>query len=515
MPPSLEQKTPTSVGMETPTETSVRARRMLEPSISANDLANPPQSLNVPEPLQPPVPNIRMAENVGREVERFIGDNLQSRRDLENKMSEFSALTGGETMNEMFQSQLEQFGATPETIKELQDIQLQLARRTEDSAVRKSRIENAPGQTMAQAQREVTQESREEAIRSAGLASRASVLQGNINTAREMANQAVQLAYQDRQFHAQNMLQQINMLQGQVDRETSQLLQREQRAFQEDLRQTERIEQAVDSAMKTGDVSSNEIAMLTSPNTTDGERLALAQLIQARSAGEMRDMDMQARELDMAVKAEQLAKLREPKVATRQTDIIEVGGQKQLVDTQTGDVLATFGADVSNDEIITAKKTQFATTIDSLRNHPGMAKAVGPTAIQRWTPFRVDVMSGQVSDFTGSLENVVKTLTLNTYAEAKERGMTFGAMSEAEWDILGQSATQIAQWRRERDDGSIYYAISEKKMNEELDKLGQFAKADALRAGANPAELNVLQTDDGLYWGVNSDGSYSTIPYNP
>jgi hypothetical protein len=244
--------------------------------------------------------------------------------------------------------------------------------------------------------------------------------------------------------------------------------------------------------------------MLTNPNTTDNERLALAQLIQARGAKQTMDMDL-------TLKAAQLAKLREPIISTRETSILEIGGTKQLVDTQTGEVIATFGADVTSDEISNAKDISFVNTLDSLKNHAGMAKAVGTSGLARWTPFKIDTMSGQVSDFVGSIENVVKTLTLNTFEEAKAKGMTFGAMSQGEWDILGQTSTKIINWKRERDDGSIYYETSESNMKKELDTLSNFSKMDALRKGIEPEQLGVIKQDDGTFWTKNSDGTFTQL----
>lgn len=51
------------------------------------------------------------------------------------------------------------------------------------------------------------------------------------------------------------------------------------------------------------------------------------------------------------------------------------------------------------------------------------------------------------NDYISSVENVLNGLTLNTFAEAKEKGMTFGAMSQGEWDILSNSATSLTQRR--------------------------------------------------------------------
>jgi hypothetical protein len=107
----------------------------------------------------------------------------------------------------------------------------------------------------------------------------------------------------------------------------------------------------------------------------------------------------------------------------------------------------------------------------------------------------------------GSVENIVKQITLNTFSEAKAKGLTFGAMSQGEWDIISDSATKINQWRRERDNGSIYYDTSEKNMNRELDMLSNFGKMDAIKKGVPPEQIGVQQLSDGTFWTKNSDGT--------
>jgi len=472
----------------------------IQPSVSANEIANPPA------PVQPPVPQVNT--NDGSRTGNLIGNvatNTQGFIEAQSaeatKAKEIADLLGNQTFDAS--GERERLGETyglPDNLARLTDIQTQLAQRNTDSKLTQSRIEGAAGQTLAQAGREVTQEQREAAIRDAGLAAEASVLQGNIETASTLINNAMSDFYADRQMDNQNKINQLNYFSGIADKQTAQLLEKEKRVYEADKAKVERVQAAVDTALASGATTSSEIAMLTNPQTTDNERLALAQLIQARGAKQDRDMDL-------TIKATQLAKLREPIVATRDTSVVDVNGTKQLVDTQTGEVIATFGGNVSTDEIQNAKEISFVNTIDSLKNHPGMAKAVGTTGVARWTPFKADTMTGQVSDFVGSVENIVKQLTLNTYAEAKERGMTFGAMSESEWDILGNSATKINQWKREREDGSVYYDTSENNMNTELDVLSNFGKMDALRKGIDPASIGVMDLGGGNYATRNSDGT--------
>jgi hypothetical protein len=341
------------------------------------------------------------------------------------------------------------------------------------------------------------------------------VTQGNLKGATEQVDKALKAVYDPIRLGIQMESQFLQNNMQLFTSAQSAAANARLKVMEQEVAEIDRIQRSVDDAISSGATTPNEMYMLASPDTTNDERLALSQLIKARGAKDMRDLQMRSAQMDLAVKAEQLAKLRQPVVATRDTSVIDVNGTKQLVDTQTGEVIASFGADVSTNEVQQARDANFINTIDALKTHPGMSKAVGTTPLARWTPFKADVMTGQVSDFVGSIENVVKNLTLNTYAEAKEKGMTFGAMSEGEWEILGDSATKINSWRRERNDGSIYYDTSEKNMKKELDTLSNFGKMDVIRKGGNPADIGVIDLGNGTYATRNSDGSIYEFSVTP
>lgn len=488
----------------TPNPAQTNAGNNMQPTVSADTLVNPPPK------VEPPVPQVNtndgsrtqgIIDNVTTNTQGFI----QSESENAKRRDELASLMGDQTFDSAGQrTQLNEQYNVPANLTRLTDIQTQLTKANTDSNVQKTQIANAAGQTLGQAQREVTQQDRENAVRNAGLAAEAAVLQGSIETASTLINQAMSDFYQDRTLKNQNMIQQLEYFSGLADGETKQLIEKERRVYEEDQKKIQRVQTTIDAALASGAANASDMRTLTNPLTTDEEKLALAQLIVASGAKQERDMDL-------AIKATQLAKLREPVVATRETSVVDVNGTKQLIDTQTGDVIATFGADVSTDDISNARDIQFVNTVDTLKNHPGMSKAVGTTKLARFTPFKADVMTGQVSDFVGSVENITKQLTLNTFAEAKAKGITFGAGSEGEWKLLGESATKIAQWRRERDDGSLYYETSENNMNKELDTISNFGKMDALRKGINPSDIGVVRQEDGTYWTKNSDNTFTQL----
>lgn len=203
-------------------------------------------------------------------------------------------------------------------------------------------------------------------------------------------------------------------------------------------------------------------------------------------------------------------------VPTVPTQVIDVGGTKQLINTQTGAVVATFGAEdnAKLQEVKVATDTQFINTIDSLKTHSGINKAVGATGAARWTPFKVDVSTGEVSEFIGTIDQLTKDMTLNKLISSKAEGATFGALATEEMRLLADSATKINAWRRTDDSGNTtHYETSEKNMKKELDLISNFAKLDFVLQYPNvdPATVGIVKTDDGHFWAENSDGTLTQL----
>lgn len=264
-------------------------RQAIQPTVSANDIANPPASPNLTVPSAPTIP-----PRVGATVNNVLGtirSTSESARRLAEEQAAFQTLASESSGFDIQNQQLERFGVTPEKLKELEDIQLQLTDRATESGLTEQRIIGG-GQSLSQGQREVTQEQREEAVRSAGLAARAAVLQGSIETGRALARDAVDIALQDRTFQANAKLTQINQLKDVVDEETRQLLVQEERGYQAELATIEELKTNIENAMVNG-ATQSEISQLNSANLPDDQKLALAQSIIARGANEMRNLEIQ------------------------------------------------------------------------------------------------------------------------------------------------------------------------------------------------------------------------------
>ena len=511
MPPI---KTKTSVGLETPDQTVERANKLLQPTISASDLTTPTTPVTVPEPQVGSLPQgtSQIVSNVTRDMNGFIAAQTQEAADLKKRQQEYAQLTNQGSLQDLFTSTMEGAGVNQNTLKELKDIQLQLADNKTASELTKTQIAGADGQTLVQGQREITQEDREAAVRSTGLAARASVIQGNIETATQLARDTVNIAYQDRTLTSQNLLNQIEMLQGQVDDQTGQLLEQEKRQYEADLAAVEELKRATQNAIVSG-ASQSEISQLTDPKVDDQTKLQLAQSITARGATEMRNLDIYAKQSQLYTNSLEQQKLLKEIQSTGElpTEIIEQDGKKLLVNTQTGEIIKDFGAsNVSMQEVVQEQAAHTINSIDNLFNDPGKDRAVGAYTLSRWTPLKVD--KSEYLNFIGTVDQLTKELTIDKLVQAKNQGISFGALSDTELGLIAESASKINSWRKTDETGkTLFYEIDEASFDAELDNINNFKKLNAVLQGTDPAMIGVQQMPDGSYWTTNSDGSYVQI----
>ena len=281
--------------------TGPQIKRRVPTTIKAADLTTaPPAMTTPPAPVVGSIPERtgQIVNNVARDVNGIITAQTQEAQRARELAQEMGALSDQGSLSDLFTQQRQDLGIDT-NLKELKDIQLQLSDMDTASGVTQTRIEGAAGQTLGQAQREVTQEQRENAVRSAGMAARAAVLQGNIETATALAKDAVNIAFQDRTLKAQNVLQQLNYYQGVADDQTAQLLEQDKRQYEAELATIEELKTNIANAMVSG-ATGAEISQLNDPNLDDASKLALAQQITARGANQERDLAMEAQRANIS-----------------------------------------------------------------------------------------------------------------------------------------------------------------------------------------------------------------------
>lgn len=287
----------------------------VEPTISATALANPTPQINPPTPATPTIPSRtkQFVSNVARDTQGFITAQSEEAAKAKELAQAYGAMSNEGSLADLMRGERDKLGIDT-NLSELKDIQLQLSDMDTSSEMTKVQIEGAAGQTVGQSQREVTQEDRENAVRTSGLAARAAVLQGNINTATQLAKDTVDLAFKDRQLKAENLLNQLNYFQGVSDKQTGQLLEEDKRQYEAELGRIEELKTNIANAMVNG-ASQAEIAQLNDPNIPDEQKLSMAQQITARGANQMRNLEIQKLQASIANDYDQISARREKATA--------------------------------------------------------------------------------------------------------------------------------------------------------------------------------------------------------
>jgi len=279
---------------------AARAERNANPtSVTADQLSQPVSQVTVPQPQvaeTTPV-NQNMVRGVQSGTQNFITAQSEEATRLAESRQLQNDLLGEGTLSD-FRTERENAFGIPENMRMLQDLDLQMADMDTESNITQTRI--GQGNSISQGNREITQEQRENAVRQAGTAARAAILQGNIETASALVSQAVQTAYQDRTLRNSNLINQINSLQGVVDGQTAQLLETDKRKYEADQAVIQRVADAVDDAMNSGAATQEDIRTLTDPKLSDEDRLAAAQGIVSRGQTQLRDLDVRATEASIA-----------------------------------------------------------------------------------------------------------------------------------------------------------------------------------------------------------------------
>ena len=157
-------------------------------------------------------------------------------------------------------------------------------------------------------------------------------------------------------------------------------------------------------------------------------------------------------------------------------------------------------------------------SIDSLIDHKGMSKAVGPTGIARFTPFTIDTWTGDVQDFVGKVHQLTAKETLDFLIKLKAAGGTLGALNQKELETLEQSATAINDWEiKDSKTGAVTgkWNITESKFKAELNTLKTLTERALARAtgtdqSAGAGGVEIQQVGDFTYQ-KGQDGNWYLI----
>ena len=183
------------------------------------------------------------------------------------------------------------------------------------------------------------------------------------------------------------------------------------------------------------------------------------------------------------------------------TKTLQLANSKAQID-QISSLTGTGGSAVGTSFLTRAPSGFFG-------NVGAIASIVGIPSVLKGTYSK---LSGKQQDFIASVEQLRSQLNLNSLINAKKQGATFGALSDQELQVLGNSATKLGSWAIKDSAGNVVgYNTSEANFRKELDKVGNFAKLDYLLKGGDPAEIGVTTLPDGRWAVKNSDGTVTLL----
>ncbi len=255
--------------------------------------------------------------------------------------------------------------------------------------------------------------------------------------------------------------------------------------------------------------------------------------------------------------------VRQRNASNLKTEVVDVGGRKFLINSQTGATIKEIGGGSNSPtaQVQLAQSQGNIQQISELTNNPAISSAVGPSFLSRaasgiggvlgrftagattgatigaaaGAPFAgvgvipgaivggliggtalaaqgaKNKLTGEQQNFIAGVEQLRAGLNLQSLIEAKQKGATFGALSDNEGQMLANAASKIGTWTIKDGSGNVVgYNTSEANFKKELDKINGFAKLDYVLKGGDPVSVGV-QKIDGHYYTQNSDGSVTQI----
>lgn len=200
-----------------------------------------------------------------------------------------------------------------------------------------------------------------------------------------------------------------------------------------------------------------------------------------------------------------------PEVAELSTQVIEAGGNKVLINTQTGEIIKNLGAtagaissardaSTKESEKDAKKQAENATlqekidVVEELKDHPGLKGAVGPNKLAR-----LGLLASQTGadvGFASKIHSLVNQEFIDKLVSAKAEGATFGALNESEADALKSAATFIAdaEMKDENNRPIGKWDISEKEFIDGLNTIQETA-AKAIRRAGGTVDVEIDESE--------------------
>lgn len=452
--------------------------------VDAVDLTKPTPAPKIPEPAVATQPSQfvgTMTPAVEQGQQGLIEartKEAEQRGDVLGRLLEDSPASSMDIFKDSFDTEITRMtGATPETfLKQLADANTNLAMLQGKFRTQAQDISGGEGQSKVFGNAQLGELSREEAVQVGNQALLVQALQGNFNTARQIALDTAKFASDDRKAELNNLIAQFNALDGIVSDQEQQLLDQAKAEAEAEKAELERTQAAVDSAITSGAATVEEMQQLTSTTVSDAQKQALAQSIVARGAVEDRSLDRQTTGLQQTRLRQQIST---GSIQQRAALVdLAASGDQQAINQLGYDPrnVPLSRNELDSVETTNVELTRDLDTIQALRqNKTGINLSAG--TLQGGDPeagFFGRPLSGLASlletglkgggffsaknlreNFLSDISQLTGKYTLQNLIDKKEEGATFGSLDRAELVLLSDSSTKLNSLLRKNDAGEV------------------------------------------------------------
>lgn len=433
-------------------------------------------------------------------------------------LDQMASLTGQQAQRAADQLTAEQSSQLPQLRQQFADINAQILSKTAEYNVLQTANENKP----------ITMNSiigNDRAIQNARAAdigllqARALGLQGQIETAQNTVNRAIDLKYQtvDAQLNTyQAQLQALEPTLNKQEKRRAEALQimldNQKQALSEKKDEERNIQNLMLEAASKG--ASSAILSSISGSST------LAQAAQAYSKFFNQPINLPSNTRTSGPTSGPVQPVSTGNLSLRAQAVMK---NRELLKTYTPseaskiqDELINAGVDLSAlpiEPVLNKEAQAFAQQqldlASAVLTSSGLSGAVGPSAIARFRP--IASLTGSTANFIGSVEQLTNQQTLKILTDLKKAGGTLGALSEKELVLLQDAATKINNWAKRDSTGKVYaYQASEADFREEVKRIQKLAQK-AVNEASGPVSgipYNGIAIPDGsaigsTYSGIN------------
>ncbi len=151
----------------------------------------------------------------------------------------------------------------------------------------------------------------------------------------------------------------------------------------------------------------------------------------------------------------------------------DANGNLILYNVETGNVIKNLGkvavSGTTPAPVDTSALKSTIKEIDTLLTDTALNKVVGKGMGTKLFPFAWERLGYPEKNYIAGIEKMISTGTLNALISAKAQGATFGALSDAELELLGASFSKIKTWTMVNDNNKVLgYSIDKKSFENEL-----------------------------------------------